>query len=106
MGSLTYLLGVALILGHWGRLDLQGLAEVVEPGPVAWFAAALIGAGLALKAALFPLHAWLTPVHENAWTPVSALHAALVIKRRCLYCCSCGAFCSPILSTPRVLSLG
>ena len=80
MGSLTYLLGVALILGHWGRLDLQGLAEVIEPGPVAWFAAAMIGAGLALKAALFPLHAWLTPVHENAWTPVSALHAALVIK--------------------------
>ncbi|RBI65431.1 NADH-ubiquinone oxidoreductase [Vreelandella sulfidaeris] len=80
VGSLTYLLGVALILGHWGRLDLQGLAEVIEPGPVAWFVAALIGAGLALKAALFPLHAWLTPVHENAWTPVSALHAALVIK--------------------------
>ncbi|BBI63447.1 hypothetical protein HSBAA_47530 [Vreelandella sulfidaeris] len=26
------------------------------------------------------MHAWLTPVHENAWTPVSALHAALVIK--------------------------
>lgn len=80
VGSLTYLLGVALILGHWGRLDLQGLAEMIEPGPVAWFAAALIGAGLALKAALFPLHAWLTPVHENAWTPVSALHAGLVIK--------------------------
>ncbi len=47
---------------------------------MSWIAAALIGAGLALKAALFPLHGWLTPVHENAWTPVSALHAALVIK--------------------------
>ncbi|MDN7133155.1 proton-conducting transporter membrane subunit [Halomonas sp. MC140] len=80
VGSLAYLLGVALILGHWGRLDLQGLAEIIEPGPVAWFAAALMGAGLALKAALFPLHAWLSPVHENAWTPVSALHAGLVIK--------------------------
>ena len=80
VGSLTYLLGIALILGQWGRLDLQGLAEVIEPGPVAWFAAALMGAGLALKAALFPLHAWLTPVHENAWVPVSAMHAALVIK--------------------------
>lgn len=80
VGSLAYLLGVALILGHWGRLDLQGLAEVVEPGPVAWISAALIGAGLALKAALFPLHGWLSPVHGSAWTPVSALHAALVIK--------------------------
>lgn len=80
VGSLAYLLGVALILGYWGQLNLQALAEVVEPGPVAWIAAALIGAGLALKAALFPLHGWLTPVHESAWTPVSALHAALVVK--------------------------
>lgn len=80
VGSLAYLLGVAIILGHWQRLDLQGLAAVVEPGPVAWIAAALIGAGLALKAALFPLHGWLSPVHGNAWTPVSVLHAALVIK--------------------------
>ncbi|WP_249978605.1 complex I subunit 5 family protein [Vreelandella olivaria] len=80
VGSLAYLLGVALVLGYWGQLDLQTLADVVEPGPVAWVAAALMGAGLALKAALFPLHGWLTPVHESAWTPVSALHAALVIK--------------------------
>lgn len=80
VGSLAYLLGVALVLGYWGELDLQALAEVVEPGPVTWVAAALIGAGLALKAALFPLHGWLTPVHESAWTPVSALHAALVVK--------------------------
>ncbi|WP_404473546.1 NADH-ubiquinone oxidoreductase [Vreelandella venusta] len=80
VGSLAYLLGVALVLGYWGELDLRVLADVVEPGPVAWIAAALIGAGLALKAALFPLHGWLTPVHENAWTPVSAVHAALVVK--------------------------
>lgn len=80
VGSLAYLLGIALVLGYWGKLDLYGLADVVEPGPIAWVSAALIGAGLALKAALFPLHGWLTPVHENAWTPVSALHAALVIK--------------------------
>lgn len=80
VGSLAYLLGVALVLGYWGQLELNSLAEVVEPGPVAGAAAALIGAGLALKAALFPLHGWLSPVHESAWTPVSALHAALVVK--------------------------
>ncbi|WP_346797149.1 proton-conducting transporter membrane subunit [Halomonas sp. Bachu 37] len=80
VGSLAYLLGVALVLGQWGTLDLAKLAQVVEPGPVVWVAAALLGAGLALKAALFPLHAWLEPVHASAWTPVSALHAALVIK--------------------------
>ncbi|MDR5897666.1 proton-conducting transporter membrane subunit [Halomonas vilamensis] len=80
VGSLAYLLGVALILGRWETLSLIALAEQHVSGPVAWIAAALMGAGLALKAALFPLHAWLAPVHVNAWTPVSALHAALVIK--------------------------
>ncbi|WP_172117276.1 complex I subunit 5 family protein [Halomonas hibernica] len=80
VGSLAYLLGVALLLGTWGRLDLVGLAQVIEPGPIVWIAAALIGAGLALKAALFPLHAWLSPVHSSAWTPVSVLHAGLVVK--------------------------
>lgn len=80
VGSLAYLLGVALLLGYWGRIDLAGLAQVVEPGPVTWVAVALIGGGLALKAALFPLHAWLSPVHASAWTPVSALHAGLVVK--------------------------
>lgn len=80
VGSLLYLLGVALILGQWETLSLVVLAEQVDPDAVTWVAAALMGAGLSLKAALFPLHAWLAPVHANAWTSVSALHAALVIK--------------------------
>ncbi|XQU07936.1 proton-conducting transporter membrane subunit [Halomonas sp. LY9] len=80
VGSLAFLLGIALLLSQWGSLNLAVLAELVEQEPITWVVAALMGAGLALKAALFPLHGWLTPVHENAWTPVSALHAALVIK--------------------------
>ena len=80
VGSLGFLLGVALLLGAWGRLDLAGLAAAVEPGIVLWIAVALLSAGLLLKAAVFPLHAWLAPVHASAWTPVSALHAALVVK--------------------------
>ncbi|NLC20465.1 MAG: NADH-ubiquinone oxidoreductase, partial [Halomonadaceae bacterium] len=80
LGSLSFLLGVALLLGFWGRLDLAGLAQSVEPGLPLSMAMALISAGLLLKAAVFPLHAWLTPVHAAAWIPVSALHAGLVIK--------------------------
>src|SRR5690554_747477 len=80
LGSLTFLLGVALLWGFWGRLDLAGLAQSVEPGLPLSMAMALISAGLLLKAAVFPLHAWLTPVHAAAWIPVSALHAGLVIK--------------------------
>lgn len=80
LGSLAFLLGVALLLGFWGRLDLAGLAQSVEAGLPLWAAVALLSAGLLLKAAAFPLHAWLTPVHAAAWVPVSALHAGLVIK--------------------------
>src|SRR5690554_5423250 len=41
---------------------------------------ALLAGGLLLKAAIFPLHGWLAPVHASAWTPVSAVHGALVVK--------------------------
>ncbi|SFU42565.1 complex I subunit 5 family protein [Halomonas korlensis] len=80
VGSLAWLLGVSLLLGAWGRLDLAGLAAVAEPGAVTTLAVALLSAGLLLKASIFPLHAWLAPVHGAAWIPVSAVHAALVIK--------------------------
>ncbi|MCE8016173.1 NADH-ubiquinone oxidoreductase [Halomonas sp. MCCC 1A17488] len=80
VGSLAYLLGSALLLGAWGRLDLAGLAEAAEPGALPWVAVALLSAGLLLKAAVFPLHAWLVPVHGAAWIPISALHAGLVVK--------------------------
>ncbi|SEM15491.1 complex I subunit 5 family protein [Halomonas daqiaonensis] len=80
VGSLAWLLGVALLLGASGRLDLAGLAATTEPGPVTGIAMAMLAAGLLLKAAIFPLHGWLVPVHASAWTPVSALHGALVVK--------------------------
>lgn len=80
VGSLAWLLGVALLLGASGRLDLAGLEATTEPGAVTGIAMALLAAGLLLKAAIFPLHGWLVPVHASAFTPVSALHGALVVK--------------------------
>jgi formate hydrogenlyase subunit 3/multisubunit Na+/H+ antiporter MnhD subunit len=80
VGSLAWLLGIALLLGSGGRLDLAGLAALAEPEPVIRIALALLTSGLLLKAAIFPLHSWLAPVHGSAWTPVSAIHGALVVK--------------------------
>lgn len=80
LGSLAYLLGVALLYGAFGTLDLAQLGTVVVPGPATWFAIALIVTGLALKTALFPLHFWLPPAHASAPAPVSALLSALVVK--------------------------
>lgn len=80
VGSLAYLLGVGLLYGDVGVLDLEMLGERVAPGPAVWVAAALMTGGLLLKTALFPLHFWLPPAHANAASPVSAVLSALVVK--------------------------
>lgn len=81
LGSLAYLLGVALLYGSAGVLDLASLAEYMSAGsPAVVLALALITTGLVLKSALFPLHFWLPPAHASAPAPVSALLSALVVK--------------------------
>ena len=79
LGSLAYLLGVALVYAAHGTLDLP-LAGAALTGPVSCVALGLMTAGLLLKTALFPLHFWLPPAHANAPAPVSALLSALVVK--------------------------
>ncbi|MDZ7640733.1 MAG: proton-conducting transporter membrane subunit [Desulfurivibrio sp.] len=79
-GSLTFLLGVVLIYRQHGSL---GLAIFQQPGlddPLMKLSLALLGLGLIIKSALFPLHGWLPPAHAQATAPASALLSALVIK--------------------------
>ncbi len=80
LGSLFYLLGVALFYHSFGSVDIAILAQRVEPSPAVWAAAGLMSAGLLLKTALFPLHFWLPPAHARSPAPVSALLSALVVK--------------------------
>ncbi len=80
LGSLSYLLGVALLYGAWGTLDLYLLGEMVAASSDVALAAGLITFGLMAKAAIFPLHAWLPAAHARAPGPVSALLSALVVK--------------------------
>jgi multicomponent Na+:H+ antiporter subunit D len=80
LGSLAYLLGVALLYGAYGSLHIHQLGSMIETQPVTALAAGLITAGLMVKAALFPLHAWLPAAHARAPGPVSALLSALVVK--------------------------
>ena len=80
LGSLAYLFGVALLYHGFGTVDIGMLAERVESYPIAWAAFGLMGAGLMLKTALFPMHFWLPPAHASAPAPVSALLSALVVK--------------------------
>ncbi len=80
LGSLCYLLGVALLYHNFGSVDIEVLGQRMEPSPAVWAAVGLMTAGLLLKTALFPLHFWLPPAHASAPAPVSALLSALVVK--------------------------
>ena len=79
LGSMLFLLGVALLYAAFAALDLQILSERITASPVAAAGVALITGGLALKTALFPLHFWLPRAHASAPAPVSALLSALVV---------------------------
>lgn len=79
-GSLFYLMGVTLLYGNFGTLDIALLSTLTSNTPLLIASSALITAGLIMKTALFPLHFWLPPAHANATAPVSALLSALVVK--------------------------
>jgi multicomponent Na+:H+ antiporter subunit D len=80
LASLLYLLGVALLYGEFGVLDLQLVGAAASNGGAPAIPIALLFAGLAIKAALFPFHAWLPGAHASAPAPVSAVLSALVVK--------------------------
>ncbi|MDP2264213.1 MAG: proton-conducting transporter membrane subunit [Hydrogenophaga sp.] len=80
VASLLYLLGVALLYGHYGVLDVALLAESTNADATTRLALACMTLGLMLKAAFWPLHLWLPPAHASAPTAVSALLSALVVK--------------------------
>lgn len=80
VGSLFYLLGVALMYSAYGTVSWELLGEQVRPDAGTLWAAALMIVGLLLKTALFPLHFWLPDAHANAPAPVSGLLSGLVLK--------------------------
>lgn len=80
LGSLAYLLGVALLYGAYGTLAMGQLNELMAPDLTTLVALALITLGLLIKSAIFPLHTWLPPAHGGALAPISALLSALVVK--------------------------
>lgn len=88
IGSLLFLLGIALLYTAYGTLSLDGLARATAGtlgGPAAVppatvLALAVMTLGLCIKTALFPLHAWLPPAHASAPPPASALLSGLVVK--------------------------
>jgi multicomponent Na+:H+ antiporter subunit D len=83
IGATFYLIGVGLIYMMTGTLNLADmearLGDVVDLKPIL-VAAGTITIGLALKAAVFPLHVWLPNAYAYAPNPVTAFIAACSTK--------------------------
>ncbi len=83
MGATFILVGIALLYGEAGTLDLADLgATLAGSGPTVTRSAAafLLVAGLALKAGVFPLFFWLPASYHTAPITVSAALAGLLTK--------------------------
>jgi multicomponent Na+:H+ antiporter subunit D len=83
VGATLYVFGVGLLYGMTGTLNLGILAERLGnaglSGPVL-AGMALILVGLGLKAAIFPLHAWLPNAYAYAPTLATVFMAATATK--------------------------
>lgn len=83
IGASFYLIGVGLIYMMTGTLNLADMAlrigDVADQSPVL-VAAGFITIGLALKAAVFPLHVWLPNAYTHAPHAVTVFLAACATK--------------------------
>jgi len=83
VGATFYLIGVGYLYMMTGTLNLADmavrLADVSSTMPVL-IASGFILVGLALKAALFPMHAWMPNAYRFAPTPVAVFFAACSTK--------------------------
>jgi multicomponent Na+:H+ antiporter subunit D len=81
VGSLLFLVMVAIVYGATGTLDMR-LAGELWPGTglSATAPLGLAAVGLGLKCALFPMHGWLPSAHAGAPGAVSPVLSALVVK--------------------------
>ena len=79
-GSAMVLLGIALVLGVTGTMDLQAIAAMATASPDLLAAGALFLVGFGVKAALVPMHTWLPDAHSQAPSGISAMLSGVVIE--------------------------
>jgi len=83
LATLLVLVGVALIYGMTGSLNMAHIATKLSAMPSTKplvFSLALLICGFGLKSALVPFHAWLPDAHPSAPAPISAMLSGVVIK--------------------------
>jgi NADH-quinone oxidoreductase subunit L len=79
VGDFGFLLGIALVLAHFGTLDYEAVFQQAPGGAPMTLICILLFIGAMGKSAQFPLHVWLPDSMEGP-TPISALiHAATMV---------------------------
>lgn len=108
IGSLSFLLGLAMIYMVTGHLNMTEASLVItrvwELYPLnLLLSIGFMLTGLAIKAALFPLHVWLPDAHSSAPTPSSALLSGLVVK---VYVFTAAKILFRVIEPEIIISLG
>ena len=92
VASTFVLLGVVVLYTSFGVVNMahlasaiSGLKDGVLANTACVFAMMLLVAGLGLKAALVPFHAWLPDAHPAAPAPISAMLSGVLIKAIGIY---------------------
>lgn len=80
IGSVMVLLGIALVFGQAGTLDLNRIRDITMVTPGLLAAGVLFIIGFGIKAALVPLHTWLPDAHSQAPSSISAMLSGIVIE--------------------------
>ncbi|RMG18196.1 MAG: monovalent cation/H+ antiporter subunit D family protein [Deltaproteobacteria bacterium] len=83
LGASAYLVGLAYLYGMTGSLNFMDVAQrlaAVDQPRTAFVALSLLVAGFGIKAALFPLHAWLPDAYSFSPPVTTAFMAAVGTK--------------------------
>ncbi len=82
IGSAFILVGIALLYGMFGTLNMADIAaQVAGADPTLLFVSlSLLIVGFGVEAAIFPLNAWLPDAHSSAPSSVSAILSGIAIE--------------------------
>jgi multicomponent Na+:H+ antiporter subunit D len=80
LASTLFLIGVGIIYGATGTVNLAGVAAAIPTAPGALAGLSVLLIAVAAKASLVPLHGWLPRTYVHASPAVTAIFSALLTK--------------------------
>jgi multicomponent Na+:H+ antiporter subunit D len=80
LASTLFLLGVGLIYGATGTVNIASVAAAIPESPAAFAGLTVLMVAIAAKASLVPLHGWLPRTYVHASPVVTAIFSGLLTK--------------------------